>query len=62
MSTYRVAGTILLESSGNEAGYDLEVDGLDINDAPDDAISILEYLVRSGELQIIPSHWEEVDE
>ena len=62
MSLYRAAGTILLESTGEEAMYDIEVDGVDINDSPDDAMAILEYLMISGELQIIPSHWEEVDE
>ena len=62
MTMYRTAGTILLESTGEEAMYDIEVDGVDINDAPDDPMSILEYLMMSGELQIIPSHWEEVDE
>ena len=62
MSTYRAAGTILLESTGEEAMYDIEVDGVDINYSPDDAMSILNYLIQSGDIQIIPSHWEEVDE
>jgi hypothetical protein len=62
MTMYRAAGTILLESTGEEAMYDIEVDGVDINDAPDDPMAILEYLMMNGELQIIPSHWEEVDE
>ena len=62
MTTYRAAGTIMLESTGEEAMYDIEVDGVDINDSPDDPMAILEYLMMSGELQIIPSHWEEVDE
>ena len=62
MTTYRTAGTILLESTGEEAMYDIEVDGVDINDSPDDPMAVLEYLMMSGGLQIIPSHWEEVDE
>ena len=62
MTMYRAAGTIMLESTGEEAMYDIEVDGVDINDSPDDPMAILEYLMMSGELQIIPSHWEEVDE
>ena len=62
MSNYRVSGTILIESTHEEAMYDIEVDGVDINYAPDDAMSILNYLIESGDIQIIPSHWEEVDE
>ena len=62
MTMYRAAGTILIESSGEEAMYDIEVDGVDINYAPDDAMAILNYLLESGDIQIIPSHWEEVDE
>ena len=51
-----------MESTHDEAMYDLEVDGEDINYAPDDAMAILHYLIQSGDIQIIPSHWEEVDE
>ena len=62
MTMYRAAGTIFMESTHEEAGYEIEVDGEDINYAPDDAMSILHYLLESGDIQIIPSHWEEVDE
>ena len=62
MTTYRAAGTIHIESTHDEAMYDIEVDGVDINYSPDDAMSILHYLIESGDIQIIPSHWEEVDE
>ena len=62
MTMYRASGTILMESSHEEAGYEIEVDGEDINYAPDDPMAILHYLLESGDIQIIPSHWEEVDE
>lgn len=62
MTTYRTAGTIRIEHTGEEAMYDIEVDGEDINYSPDDSIAILEFLIRSGEIQIIPSHWERVEE
>ena len=62
MTTYRASGTIHIESTHDEAMYEIEVDGEDINYSPDDAMSILNYLLESGDIQIIPSHWEEVDE
>lgn len=62
MPVYRVMGRIMLESTRQEAGYEIEVDGEDINYAPDDPMAILHYLLQSGDIQIIPSHWEEVDE
>jgi hypothetical protein len=60
MSMYRVSGDILLESTHESAMYDVEMewDG----DSPPDPISILDYLMQTGDIQIIPSHWEEVDE
>lgn len=51
-----------MDSTKDEAMYDIEVDGADINYAPDDALTILNYLLESGDIQIMPSHWEEVDE
>jgi hypothetical protein len=62
MTTYRISGTVYMDSTKDEAMYDLEVDGEDINYAPDDAMAILHYLLQSGDIQIMPSHWEEVDE
>lgn len=59
MSTYRVSGTILLESTGEEAVYDIEMENWDHLPDP---ISILEHMMQTGEIQIIPSHWEKVDE
>ena len=62
MTMYRASGTIFMESTHEEAMYDIEVDGEDINYAPDDPMSILHYLIESGDIQIIPAYWEEVDE
>lgn len=60
MSTYRVGGEIFLESTLESAMYDVEMewDG----DSPPDPMSILDYLMQTGDIQIIPTHWEEVDE
>lgn len=58
MPMYRVGGEILLESTRESAMYDVEMEW----DFPPDPMSILEYLLETGDIQIIPSHWEEVDE
>jgi len=59
MPNYLVTGTIHMESTSEEAMYEVEME--DWDDVPD-PMSILEYLVQSGDIQIIPSHWEEVEE
>ena len=59
MSNYLVTGTIRLESTGEEAMYEVEME--DWDHLPD-PMSILHYLIQSGDIQIIPSHWEEVEE
>ena len=59
MSNYLVTGTIRLESTGEEAMYEVEMENWD--HVPD-PMSILEYLIDTGFIQIIPSHWEEVED
>ena len=59
MPNYLVGGTIHMESTGEEAMYEVEME--DWDHLPD-PMSILEYLVQSGDIQIIPSYWEEVEE
>jgi hypothetical protein len=59
MPNYLVGGTIHMESTGEEAMYEVEME--DWDDVPD-PMSILHYLIQSGDIQIIPSHWEEVEE
>lgn len=59
MPNYLVGGTIHMESTGEEAMYEVEME--DWDHLPD-PISILEYLVKSGDIQIIPSYWEEVED
>jgi len=60
MPMYRVGGEIFLESTRESAMYEVQMewDG----DSPPDPMSILDYLMQTGDIQIIPSHWEEVDE
>lgn len=59
MPNYRVEGEIFIESTHESAAYDVIMEEWD--DVPD-PMSILEYLMQTGDIQIIPSHWEEVDE
>lgn len=59
MPNYLVTGTIHMESTSEEAMYEVEME--DWDDVPD-PMSILEYLTQSGDIQIIPSHWEEVED
>ena len=59
MSNYLVTGTIHMESTSEEAMYEVEME--DWDHVPD-PMSILHYLIQSGDIQIIPSHWEEVEE
>ena len=58
MPNYLVSGSIYIESTGTEADYEFEM----FHDVPPDPLTILEYMIQTGEIQIIPSHWEEVDE
>jgi hypothetical protein len=59
MSDYRVTGYIHMESTGEEADYDVIMEGFD--ELPDPN-TILKYLIETGDIQIIPNTWEEVDE
>ena len=59
MPNYLVTGTIRLESTGEEAMYEVEMENWD--HVPDD-MSILEHLIEVGDIQIIPSHWEVVED
>ena len=59
MPNYLVTGTIHMESTGEEAMYEVEMENWD--HVPDD-MSILEHLIEVGDIQIIPSHWEEVED
>ena len=59
MNNYLVSGTIHIESTGESAMYEVEME--DWDDVPD-PMSILEYLIEIGDIQIIPSHWEVVED
>jgi hypothetical protein len=59
MPNYLVGGTIHMESTGEEAMYEVEME--DWDHLPD-PMSILEYLMQSGDIQIIPSYWEELED
>ena len=59
MPNYLVSGTIHMESTGEEADYEVIME--DWDDVPSD-LDILKHLIQVGDIQIIPSHWEEVDE
>jgi hypothetical protein len=48
-----------MESTGEEADYEIIMENWD--HVPSD-LDILEHLIQVGDIQIIPSHWEEVDE
>ena len=55
MPTYRVVGTIMLESTREEAAYDYEV----YFDSEPNEMDILNDMIRSGEIQIIHETTEE---
>lgn len=59
MPNYRVQGYIHMESTHQEADYDVVMEN---EDFPPDPITILEYLIASGDIQIIETTWEEVEE
>ena len=59
MPNYRVQGYIHMESTRDEADYDVVMEDQDF---PPDPITIFEYLISSGEIQIIEVMWEEMEE
>lgn len=59
MANYRVEGDIFIESTHESAAYDVIME--DWDDVPD-PMSILEYLLQTGDIQIIPTNWEEVED
>ena len=59
MANYRVTGYINMESTMEAADYDVVMEDLDYPPSP---MEIFDYLVSSGEIQIIEQTWEEVDE
>lgn len=59
MSNYLVMGEVLMESTGQSASYEFVMEDYDY---PPTANEVVDYIVNSGELQIIPQTWEEVDE
>ena len=58
MADYRVTGYIHMESTRDEANYDVIMEYCDYPPSP---MEIFDYLVSSGEIQIIEQTWEEVD-
>ena len=58
MPYYRVQGVIMLESTGEEAEYDYE----QFFDSEPSEMDVLNDMIQSGEIQIIPSSVEEVEE
>jgi|DEB0MinimDraft_6_1074348.scaffolds.fasta_scaffold402355_2 hypothetical protein len=59
MPNYLVTGAIQMKPTGEETMYEVEMENWD--HVPD-PMSILEYLIDTGFIQIIPSHWEEVED
>ena len=59
MANYRVTGYIEMESTGEAANYDVIMENCDYPPSP---MEIFDYLVSSGDIQIIEQTWEEVDE
>ena len=57
MPNYRVQGYIHMESTKEEADYDVVMEDQDLPPGPMD---VFQYLVSSGEIQIIETMWEEV--
>ena len=52
MGYYRVTGSILIEGTLEQADYDVEIEDEDIEDA-DDPVQILDYMLRTGIIQIL---------
>ena len=53
MGVWNCRGEIYMESTGESASYDVDIDDLDIDEEPD-AMKVLYYLMNTGDLQIIP--------
>lgn len=58
---WHLTGEIYMESTGTSAEYDLDVEDEDIDD-PTDALQVLNYLMQTGDLQIIPADAEYVED
>ena len=56
MYNYLVSGTIMLESTREEASYEFEMEW---DDAPDE-MDVLNYMMDTGEIQIIHESTKEV--
>lgn len=61
MAIYNCTGSIHMESTLTEADYDVDIEWDDDDDPPTD-LDVLDYLLSSGDLQIIPIRIEEVEE
>lgn len=57
MGVWNCRGEIYMESTGESASYDVDIDYMDIENVPD-AMKILYYLMNTGDLQIIPESTE----
>ena len=55
MSKYLVSGTIMLESTREEASYEFEMEAA----LPPDEMDVLRYMMDTGEIQIIHELTEE---
>lgn len=56
MTNYLVSGTIMLESTREEASYEFEMEWYDVPNEMD----ILMYMMQTGEIQIIHESTREV--
>jgi hypothetical protein len=56
MYKYLVSGTIMLESTREEASYEFEMEAA----LPPDEMDILSYMMETGEIQILHESTEEV--
>lgn len=56
MKTYRATGVIRLESTGEEAEYDVDVEA----DSKPSELEVLDWLMKTGDIQIISTGIERV--
>lgn len=60
MTTYNVRGTIYMESSGDEARYDVDMEWHELEARPSE-MDVLRWLLDTGDIQILLDAVEEVE-
>lgn len=58
MPMYRLNGDIFIQSTGESASYEVEIEA---DNLPSE-LDVLDFLMTTGDIQIIPQFWEEVNE